>query len=163
MENKPRASLGILTDWTVPQRWFYHFYLVGCVWNGFVTLLFIFSPSNNKAMPPSLLIAHALSLVLFEIHLIRRLAETLGMMNYPVHARMHGIAWIFGLSYYIVVPLTLIPKQAYRSVVADYPYKMMLPLEHSALRSIFAVEMFDLIQYMVSVIEIQNGAEIFFL
>lgn len=41
-----------------------------------------------------------LVLLLLQIHLVRRLVETYLVMVYPPGARMHLIAYVFGLSYY---------------------------------------------------------------
>ena len=35
-------------------------------------------------------------------------------MRYPRDARMHVIAYVFGLSYYVVVPLSLLPNTFFR-------------------------------------------------
>lgn len=37
------------------------------------------------------------SLVLLEVHLVRRMMETACIMKYPRGAKMHVIAYIFGL------------------------------------------------------------------
>ncbi len=37
------------------------------------------------------------SLVLLEVHLVRRMIETACIMNYPKDAKMHLIAYVFGL------------------------------------------------------------------
>ena len=50
-----------------------------------------------------------LALTLFLSHLVRRLVESTCVMVYPRTARMHAIAYAFGMSYYIVVPLSLMP------------------------------------------------------
>jgi len=52
-----------------------------------------------------------LALALFQFHLIRRATETAFVMRYPADARMHGIAYAFGLSYYAAVPLSLLPTE----------------------------------------------------
>ncbi|BDA45211.1 Polyprenol reductase 1 [Coccomyxa sp. Obi] len=45
----------------------------------------------------------------YMLHLTRRLLESVLLFDYPASARMHFIAYIFGLSYYIVLPLSLLP------------------------------------------------------
>lgn len=52
-----------------------------------------------------------ISLWLFLLHLVRRLAETCCLMVYPASARMHAIAYAFGLSYYMVAPVSLLCTQ----------------------------------------------------
>lgn len=101
MELKPQAALGMLSDWTVPQSWFSHFYMIGSTCNAMLMLLYLrcgTGPVHSTTVA---------SLILIQIHLTRRWIETLFMMTYPVNAEMHGIAYIFGLSYYIALPLTI--------------------------------------------------------
>ena len=38
-----------------------------------------------------------MSLILLEVHLVRRSLETSSMMRYPADAKMHIIAYMFGL------------------------------------------------------------------
>ena len=37
------------------------------------------------------------ALLLLEVHLVRRMLETAFLMQYPKHAKMHLIAYVFGL------------------------------------------------------------------
>lgn len=53
-----------------------------------------------------------LALALFQVHLVRRLLETTLLMRYPRGAKMHVVAYAFGLSYYAAVPLSLLPPAA---------------------------------------------------
>ena len=43
-----------------------------------------------------------LSLTLLEVHLVRRMLETAFVMSYPVDAKMHLIAYAFGLRYVVL-------------------------------------------------------------
>lgn len=100
-DKAPSQALGVLSDAFVPQKWFSHFYIVGSVWNAVVLFLL------QKTIPAcfsSLL--YSSTLVLFQIHVVRRLLETVYIMKYPKDARMHVLAYVFGLSYYIMVPIT---------------------------------------------------------
>lgn len=106
------APLGPLSDWTVPQQWFSHFYAVGSVWNIVVLVTFAMSVREH-GMSAFEVTLYCITLVLFEVHLIRRYLETVVLLRYPTNARMHGIAYVFGLSYYIIVSLTLIPPLSY--------------------------------------------------
>ncbi|CAL8469011.1 g8552 [Coccomyxa elongata] len=45
----------------------------------------------------------------YMLHLTRRLLESVLLFDYPASARMHFIAYIFGMSYYIVLPISLLP------------------------------------------------------
>jgi len=102
-EQAPDNALGPLSDVFVPQKWFAHFYMAGCVCNGLV-LRWAYQ-TIDPARPLDLLAA-CLPICCFQIHLVRRFLETVCMMKYPEEARMHVIAYLFGMTYYIVVPLT---------------------------------------------------------
>ena len=108
MDIKPQAALGFLSNWTVPQRWFAHFYFIGAIWNAWLAFLFIASQTQAQA-PAVDGTFYFLAAFALEFHLLRRLAETVAVLHYPDGARMHGIAYLFGVSYYIVVPLSIIP------------------------------------------------------
>lgn len=94
-EEPPRA-LGPLSNWTVPQRWFGHFYALGSACNVAVAYLLLGSPFYASLAPRQQATA-ALALALLQLHLGRRLAETAGLMRYPPGSRMHGIAYLFGM------------------------------------------------------------------
>jgi len=96
MDMKPPAALGPLSDWEVPQRWFAHFYALGAAWNAAVSALFLASP-HFRTLPLHAAAAHQAALALLQLHLVRRLAETLGVMRYPPGASMHGVAYLFGI------------------------------------------------------------------
>jgi 3-oxo-5-alpha-steroid 4-dehydrogenase 3 len=101
-DKAPSEALGVLSDAFVPQKWFSHFYIVGSVWNAVV--LYVVYRSRTAVCSMSLL--HSSTLVLFQVHVVRRFIETVYVMKYPKDARMHMLAYVFGLSYYIMVPMT---------------------------------------------------------
>lgn len=94
-QDKP-AALGPLSDWSVPQRWFLHFYAWGSLCNAAVLAAFSLtltsSSSSSEAVQTLLLLA------LFQTHLLRRTLETAALLRYPPGARMHGIAYLFGMT-----------------------------------------------------------------
>ena len=96
MDMKPPAALGPLSDWEVPQRWFAHFYALGAAWSAAVAALFLVSP-HFQGLPLHAAATHQAGLALLQLHLVRRLAETLGVMRYPPGARMLGVAYLFGI------------------------------------------------------------------
>ncbi|DBB07355.1 TPA: hypothetical protein ACH3X3_008843 [Trebouxia sp. C0006] len=57
--------------------------------------------------------------MLLEVHLVRRMVETAFIMKYPIDAKMHLIAYIFGLSYYVVLPLSCLPMASF----ADWSHR----------------------------------------
>lgn len=104
-DSRPSAKLGPLTvrtptntlphhqhpqHWSVPQQWFAHFYLLGVIANTWV--LWTLCSDHATANKVAVLLA-----CLLQLHLSRRLLETLLVMRYPPHARMHGIAYVFGM------------------------------------------------------------------
>lgn len=93
-QTKPDA-LGPLRDWSVPQSWFLHFYLLGAACNA--ATLAAFACCGAAAAGAAAAGRAALALALFQFHLMRRAAETALVMRYPRDARMHGIAYLFGL------------------------------------------------------------------
>ena len=78
----------------MPQAWFAHFYDVGIL-SCLSTLGFAQGAISQarEAQGASCLMALALLLA----HLARRCLETRLLMHYPSHARMHAIAYAFGL------------------------------------------------------------------
>ncbi|GIL52527.1 hypothetical protein Vafri_8361 [Volvox africanus] len=108
--DRPDArSLGILKDTSVPQQFFVHFYLIGALVNTLILHLYIFvccEEQDGGTIKRDALIA----LLLFELHVLRRYFETTYVMHYPDSARMHLLAYLYGLTYYIAVPLTLLPS-----------------------------------------------------
>lgn len=109
--DKPSA-LGVLKDWSVPQAWFLHFYVLGSCCNAAVLIAYTLSVGSAAwtaaAAEPFLL------LCLFQLHLIRRACETKFMLRYNPDYVMHGIAYVFGMSYYVVVPLSLLSASWYQ-------------------------------------------------
>ncbi|KAI8472928.1 MAG: 3-oxo-5-alpha-steroid 4-dehydrogenase-domain-containing protein [Monoraphidium minutum] len=115
-QTKPEA-LGRLKDWSLPQAWFLHFYLVGAACNAAVLMAYSCSCCGaGSELPVAEQARSILALSLFQAHLVRRALETALVMRYPPDARMHGVAYVFGLSYYAVVPLSLLPADWIRSV-----------------------------------------------
>lgn len=105
------AALGPLKDVSVPQQFFEHFYLVGALVTTVALQVYLFVCCEGDSATGGTLQRDAfLALLLFEVHVLRRYAETSYLMHYPDTARMHLLAYLFGLSYYIAVPLTLLPE-----------------------------------------------------
>ncbi|KAF5830072.1 3-oxo-5-alpha-steroid 4-dehydrogenase-domain-containing protein [Dunaliella salina] len=111
-------SLGRLNDLAVPQAWFSHFYAIGTACCLLLLLLAtpLPTPTSSDTQQPTaapLFPSRAeavqyISLWMFLLHLLRRLLETCCLMVYPPTARMHVIAYVFGLSYYMVAPFSLL-------------------------------------------------------
>lgn len=95
MDLRPATrALGPLSDWTVPQAWFSHFYALGATWNAAVAWMLF---GSGLTLPEGQRASAALALALLQLHLCRRWAETVGLLSYPPGARMHGIAYLFGM------------------------------------------------------------------
>jgi len=100
------TTLGALNNMAVPQAWFSHFYAIGmacCTALVLVCSSTVHAHGFSRAVGPETYVA----LTLFLLHLLRRLLETCCMMVYPADARMHVIAYAFGMSYYLVAPLSI--------------------------------------------------------
>ncbi len=95
-----RAAQGL----SVPQSWFAHFYDVGAATNAAVLagLLALTAAPAARPRPHGLAQldgadAALAALGLLQLHLCRRLAEANWLARYPPGARMHVIAYAFGL------------------------------------------------------------------
>ncbi|KAL6774515.1 hypothetical protein ACKKBG_A25290 [Auxenochlorella protothecoides x Auxenochlorella symbiontica] len=109
VDMKPHKAFGPLSDWTVPQKWFSHFYALGSVWSVpviWAVMQQLWTGTSQAAWEAQVSL---LALCLLEVHLVRRYLETVLIMQYPPNARMHGIAYLYGISYYLVVPATIVP------------------------------------------------------
>lgn len=89
-------------DWTVPRRWFLHFYVFLSVWNA---LAWAGLPSGCIAWPSRL------ALVLVQLHAARRVWET-GCLQRSSDKPMHFLIYALGLLHYVAVPLTLVDGSA---------------------------------------------------
>ncbi|CEM34139.1 unnamed protein product [Vitrella brassicaformis CCMP3155] len=99
-----------LDDLWVPKCWFWHFYLLGVVWNAVCVVWAATTTVNGASL---------VSLVLYEAHLGRRLLEqrilfggTSGRerrdKDDQPSSRMHVVAYLVGLSFYVVTPIALV-------------------------------------------------------
>mmetsp|Transcript_17269 Transcript_17269/g.51724 ORF Transcript_17269/g.51724 Transcript_17269/m.51724 type:complete len:306 (-) Transcript_17269:5708-6625(-) len=107
-DGRPRPNLGPLTDASVPQAWFSHFYALGAVCNVFCGWSYL-SWLAAQPMITAKQAASAVALMVLQLHLLRRLYESVALMVYPPAARMHAIAYAFGLSYYAVLSASQLP------------------------------------------------------
>eukprot|EP00890_Picochlorum_soloecismus_P000218 jgi/Picsp_1/1197/NSC_04678-R1_protein len=124
-DKAPNRALGPLSDSFVPQAWFSHFYAIGCVSNLFILvnialLVWVEGFSHPRCSQLELSMAF-FAISFFQFHLCRRLVETVFVMKYPQDAKMHILAYLFGLSYYVVVPLTLLDSALLRHIVSTVP------------------------------------------
>ena len=78
----------------MPQSWFAHFYAVGAAFN--LAVLAAMS-SMMASAPKAPLVLPLLGSLLLQVHLTRRLLESFLVLRYPASARMHAIAYLFGL------------------------------------------------------------------
>ncbi|CAF1706361.1 unnamed protein product [Brassica oleracea var. botrytis] len=100
--------------WTVPQKYFAHFYVVGVVWT---TLLFAMTWMYAFKMAPLTGGSHVehwfkvlravFLLLLMEIHVLRRLIESFYVFKYSPCARMSILGYFTGLFFYAAAPLSL--------------------------------------------------------
>lgn len=110
-------SLSLLQSWSVPQRWFLHFYVLGVATTTAVLLEYgslvlemeeggggsswwrrHLAPSTTT--PPLIAPARARALAALAalwLHLARRLGECALLTRWPAGARMHGLAYLFSI------------------------------------------------------------------
>mmetsp|Transcript_116088 Transcript_116088/g.266431 ORF Transcript_116088/g.266431 Transcript_116088/m.266431 type:complete len:309 (+) Transcript_116088:18-944(+) len=129
--SKPGKRGSAIVDWVVglvvPKRWFSHFYIVGAAVNGALLVhlilvwqfneiffvhsalkgdtvlgLFQFMPSGAEGS----MVLVGCSLV--EIHLIRRWMEQWFLFRPSLHAKMHLLGYLLGVSFYIFMPLSIV-------------------------------------------------------
>eukprot|EP00892_Ulva_mutabilis_P000695 jgi/Ulvmu1/10626/UM066_0005.1 len=121
-DSKP-AALGWLKDASVPHVWFWHFYLIGVLANMAVLGLLLATHlaeagQGSATADASVNISAAVVVtVVLLTHLVRRLVETVFVMRYPPGARMHVLAYVYGLAYYAVLSLSFLPPQLLRAAL----------------------------------------------
>lgn len=79
----------------MPQSWFAHFYIVGAACNALTLLLLSVSLGELEVSPAEAV--SCVGLCMLQLHLVRRLLESVLLFDYPASARMHFIAYLFGL------------------------------------------------------------------
>ena len=120
----PSSPLGpFLSSLTVPQGWFLHFYALGSVAATAVLGAALrgggAGGGSSSAAPPSPLPPPSVAaLALLLLHVLRRWGECAWQASWPAGARMHSIAYAFGMSYYAVLPLSLVPAGAFGAAAA---------------------------------------------
>ena len=104
---------------TVPHAWFSHFYVVGTAWNALVlmhalahaeaTLIRddVISDASSNQEAAYAAAACVLVGVLFQVHVTRRLVESVFVSSYRQGATMHVLGYAVGVVYYLAAPLTL--------------------------------------------------------
>ena len=112
-----------LSSLTVPQSWFLHFYalgslaataVLGAALRGGAAAAGGSDSTPNSSLPPPSVAALALLL----LHVLRRWGECAWQASWPREARMHAVAYAFGMSYYAVLPLSLVPAGAFGAAAA---------------------------------------------
>lgn len=94
---------------TVPQKYFLHFYIVAVVWTTLLLVLFTLSYAHWKMTRFHLVDhqsigqmdlvwrSHIFMLMLMELQVLRRLFETVYVFDYGSSARMHIAGYFTGL------------------------------------------------------------------
>ncbi|KAI3502300.1 hypothetical protein L1887_30334 [Cichorium endivia] len=89
---------------TVPQRFFFHFYVVGVLWTT-ILLVSVWSYAMSEHVPNVWLSVFLLSLM--EVQVLRRFYESIYVFNYSPSARMHIFGYLVGIFFYALAPLSL--------------------------------------------------------
>ena len=97
----------------VPKRYFQHFYFWGTFWNFGLTFAYFVIPTTSRSARAKCEFFNENRVVLFylclyQLHLTRRLYECLNVSIFGKESRMHVFQYVFGLTCYTLVPLTLI-------------------------------------------------------
>ncbi|XP_050228356.1 polyprenol reductase 2-like [Mercurialis annua] len=123
---QPSSSSSSSNKFTVPQRFFLHFYLVGVAWTTFLLIITwhyahnlaslsdysAYLTGTSKSGVSTAELSHRVwlsvfLLLLMEVQVLRRLYETVFVFNYSPSARMHIFAYLTGLFFYTAAPLSL--------------------------------------------------------
>ncbi|CAI0392906.1 unnamed protein product, partial [Linum tenue] len=117
--------------WTVPQRFFLHFYWFGVAWTSFLLVitwnyasktgggsrLFSWHKSHSGTAKHRYKVwVSVFLLLLMETHVLRRLYETIYVLNYSPSARMHILGYLTGLFFYAAAPLSLCHFCAFKAL-----------------------------------------------
>ncbi|GAA0166383.1 hypothetical protein LIER_21547 [Lithospermum erythrorhizon] len=91
---------------TVPQKFFSQFYVLGVLWT---SLLLTGTWFYAYTMHPRQygICSSVFMLLLMELQLLRRLYESIYLFNYSPSARMHILGYLTGLYFYTAAPLSL--------------------------------------------------------
>lgn len=85
-------SISLILEMSVNKGWFRYFYLVGVI----VTVCCIYSSHKNYRI------------LFFLVHIIRRLFEEVFISRHETkYSRMNIFVFLFGISYYIIMPITI--------------------------------------------------------
>ncbi|GMJ01406.1 Polyprenol reductase 1 [Hibiscus trionum] len=101
------------SKFTVPQRFFSHFYMVATVWTTILLLAtwtysFATTSRSTETIEHRYGVWHAVFLLLLmEAQVVRRLFESLYVFSYRQSARMHIFLYLSSICYYIAAPLSL--------------------------------------------------------
>jgi 3-oxo-5-alpha-steroid 4-dehydrogenase 3 len=100
-----------LWSFQIPKKLFLHFYVVGNISN-----ILVAGAKLSSGDP-------IFVLCLYQLHLLRRLAECIFVHSFSATATMHVAHYILGISYYIAVPFTLascdiLPRSSWILVMA---------------------------------------------
>ncbi|KAG2298181.1 hypothetical protein Bca52824_034653 [Brassica carinata] len=96
--------------WTVPQRYFAHFYVFGVACTTLlltITWMYAFKMAPLSSGDQFKVWRAVFLLLLMEIQVLRRLTESFYVFKYNPSARMNILAYITGLYYYAAAPLSL--------------------------------------------------------
>ena len=110
-EAEDSSGWALVRTWrsiTAPQRFFRHFYVIGVA-----SFLGAFLLARGAASPPTML-----CLALLSVHTARRLAETVFVQVFSPDARMHVVAYAFGLLYYVTLPFSFLTREEVLAMAA---------------------------------------------
>ncbi|KAG2705837.1 hypothetical protein I3843_05G065900 [Carya illinoinensis] len=92
---------------TVPQRFFCHFYWVAVVWTTLLLVTTWMYAYTTAPMVSEPFLYSSIANHLTGGQVLRRLFETIYVFNYSPSARMHIFGYLTGLFFYVAAPLSL--------------------------------------------------------
>ena len=133
-QSKKRRKKSIETThgFVVPHAWFTHFYIVGTLWNA--TLLATLGVTIVRS--------------LFQVHVTRRLFESVFVKINDKRAKMDALGYLIGLMYYVCASISLEEDVKDDLVLwRRWPWQWIIPVEDETFRIVFAILLFAYANY----------------
>ncbi|CAH8361911.1 unnamed protein product [Eruca vesicaria subsp. sativa] len=126
--------------WTLPQRYFAHFYVLGVAWTTLLlatTWIYAFKMTllSSDEFHRFKVWRAVFLLLLMEIQVLRRLVESFYVFKYSPSARMNILGYLTGLFFYTAAPLSLCVNIA-PQLVAEFIAKGASATEFDLLSSL---------------------------
>lgn len=133
--NKPHISVdpNWIAKFTVPKRYFMHFYVIGSSLSVLLLIWMVFRPYHLKL----------LTVTLFLIHCIRRLWECMTLTEFG-DSVMHIGGYLVGLVHYILVPLSLLIVAGEEKISHTHHFLLLGLRRNDSLRTLIVILIYAL-------------------